>query len=64
MATQDDLVAEVIELIEAADRTTHRHHVHQLALEWPSLAAVLAKLMQENGHRPPGIFRHALNNHG
>lgn len=42
--------------------TTRTHEkCHQLAVQWPALAAALAGVLREYGHPIPGIFRHAEN---
>lgn len=42
--------------------TTRTHEkCHQLAVQWPALAAALAGVLREYGHPVPGIFRSAEN---
>lgn len=62
MTHQDELVEVIIEDITASERTSRQHHITQLAMNWPTLAAHLATLMESHGRRPPGAFRHARNN--
>lgn len=55
MTVQDDVVAKLIDTVNACGDAGFKHD--QVAAQWPSLAAVLAELMDVHGRKPPASWR-------
>lgn len=47
--------------LTAPTRRLHDARTYQLAMQWPTLAAALAVLLEEHGTTVPGPLRHARN---
>lgn len=57
MALLDDAVSKVVDTVNATNDAGFRHD--QLAVQWPSLAAALAELMDVYDRKPPASWRRA-----
>lgn len=65
MSDEKPAIERITEALAAPDGTLSRRNfhakAHQLAMQWPSLAAALGDLLVEQGVGVPGPFRHAQN---
>lgn len=55
MTALDDAVTKVIDTVNASNDAGFR--ADQVAMQWPSLAAALAQLMDIHGRKPPASWR-------